>query len=190
MFGGQRRFRLVACVCAVLAISAAACGDDGGETTERASVTTAESTTTSEATTTTEPAPEFEALPADPNLTPEQQVEAAYLHSWDILLDALGNARTDHLAQAFADRGLELATENVERLTDDGHVVEGPPEHNIRGVVVDGNNATLIDEYTNHLTLVDADSGEPIEADPDELVLRQYQFEKREGVWWVVGITS
>lgn len=189
MFGGRRFLRALACLVTALAVTAGACGDDGGdEDAERATVPTSESTTTTEATTTTEPSPEFEPLLADPALTPEQQVEAAYLYSWEIYLDAVGNGRTEYLEIAFAGRAFEIVTEDVERLVTDGHSGEGAPEHGVAGIVVEGSSATLVDEYVNHLTLVDASSREPLEPDPNELVLYQYSLELQGGTWRVTEI--
>src|SRR5690606_2115057 len=98
---GGRRFSALFVACVVLV---GACGDDDGDEPERATVTT-EATTSSSTTAvpTTAPPADFEALPIDPALTPEQQVEAAYLHSWDIYLDAVGNGRTDYLALVYVD---------------------------------------------------------------------------------------
>jgi hypothetical protein len=186
MFGGHRRFRLLICVCAVLSFGMAACGDDGDETTERATVPTAEPTTTTEATTTTEPAPEFEPLLADPNLTPEQQVEAAYLYSWEIYLDALANGRTDYLDLVYVDPSLSSRRAQVEGLVAEGHTVVGEIEPEIFDMaVLTPTEAVVIDTYTNHLTLADDSTGELLEDDPNEAVSYSYTFVLEEGSWRV-----
>jgi hypothetical protein len=188
MFGGRRFLRALACVVAVLATVAGACGDDGGgdEDAERATVPTAESTTTTEATTTTEPAPEFEPLLADPALTPEEQVEAAYLYSWEIYLDALRTGRTDYLDVIYVDPSLSGRRDQIESIVADGHTVIGEIEPAVFDmVIVSPTEAVLIDTYVNHLTLANADSGEPIENDPNEQVSYSYTLELSEGSWRV-----
>ncbi len=184
MFGGRRLLPIVTCLC-VLAFAAGSCGDDT-DSVERASVPTGESTTTSEATTTTEPAaPAFEALLADPALTPEQQVEAAYLHSWDIYLDALENGRTDYLDLAHRGDALALRTGIVHDLIAAGHSVVGDVEHAYDVQILSGDLAQVTDRYRNHLVLTDADSGEALEPDPDEVVEYRFTIVHEGGAWLV-----
>lgn len=184
MFGGQRRLRVLACTCVAVAALSAACGDGGGETTERASVPTAESTTTTDATTTTAPAPEFEALLADPALTPEQQVEAAYFHSWDIYLDALRTGRTDYLDLVYVDPSLSDRKAQVDQLISDGRRIEGEIDPQIFSMaVLTDTEAVVIGEYRNHLVYVDAESGDPLEPDPDVDVSYRYRIVLEEGSW-------
>lgn len=189
MVGGRRFSALVLVVASLLG----ACGGDDGPEPERATVPTTESTTTTAATassttTTSEAAApaDFEALPADPALSPEQQVEAAYLHSWDIYLDALGSGRTEYLALVYVDPILERRTKEIEELVDAGHSVVGSPEdRSIQVTLLTPTDAVLIDEYTNHLTLIDASSNEPLEEDPNSQVGYSYTFVLEGGVWRV-----
>jgi hypothetical protein len=182
MFGGRRSLATLACLCAVTC-GAASCGDDGGESAERATVPAAE-TTTSEATTTTEAAPEFEALVADPNLTPEEQVEAAYLHSWDIYHDALRTGRTEYLELAYIDPSLSGRQDQIDELVAQGQRGIGSVSDQSPTVtMLTPTDAVVIDEYRNHLVLADAATGEPIEEDPDEVVRYSYTFVLEEDVW-------
>src|SRR5690606_31752170 len=111
----------------------------------------------------------------DPALTPEQQVEAAYLHSWDIYLDAVGNGRTDYLALVYVDPILTRRVTEVEDLVAAGHAVHGSPtDRLIQTTMLTETDAVLIDEYRNRLVLVDAASGEPLEDDPNTEVGYSY----------------
>lgn len=191
MVGGRRFLALVV----VGVLFTGACGGDDGTPPERAAVPTTGATTTSttstpaSTTTTTTAAAEFEALVADPNLTPEQQVEAAYLHSWDIYLDAVGHGRTDYLPLAYAETALDTVTGEVEHLAAEGHRAEGAPEHDYVITMSDtGELAVVWDNYVNHLTLIDASTGQPLEADPSDRTSYDFTLILRGGTWFVVGI--
>lgn len=186
--GGRCKVGVFVCVAALVL---GACGGDDGDDEEARATVPESSTTSTESTTTTSstvPAPEFEPLLADPELTPEEQVEAAYLFSWDIYLDALERARTDDLPLGFARGALELRTSEIEELAGDQSIVRGSVEHDISVTVVSPTEAVVFDTFQNHLVLHDALTGEPLEADPN--VARAFQFilELQEDRWLVTRV--
>lgn len=140
------------------------------------STTTASSTTTSEAPTTPT---------SHPPDTVEGQVEAAYLHSWEILLGALREPEMAHLEEAFSARALALKRNELAELVAGGHAVEGSVEHSYNIESVGPDTFSVVDVFRNHLVLVDATTRRPLEADPNNRQGQTFTLQ-REGDRWVV----
>jgi hypothetical protein len=110
----------------VLMFLLAGCSGSSAESVERAETPPVESTTSSTTTTTTteppattEPPdlPVFEPLYPDPDAPVRDQVEEAYLYSWEIALDAYRHGRTDYLDLVFAEPHLSFGPRSeIERL--------------------------------------------------------------------------
>jgi hypothetical protein len=128
---------------ALVATIAAGCSSDGGGPS--ASVTTPP---TSERTTTT--------------LTVEQEVEAAYLRSWDVYAKAVRDLDPSGLEESYASPQLERTRADVE--------------------------GRVKDRYRNHSVLLDPSTSEPTEADPNEMVRETYTLKEIDGQWKVVDI--
>lgn len=194
--GGQTTtIRVTAAAMALLLVLAAGCSDSGGDGPERASVPTdgATTTTTSTSSTTTTVAAgttTFEPLIADPNQTPEQQVEAAYLYSWEVYLDAAARGDTSALSVVYRGPALEVVRKEIEEFVSSGHRVSGDVEFNYVTTVQDDNFADVVDAYRNHLVLIDAGTGQPLEDDPNEEVVFHYTLERVDGTWFVTSLTS
>lgn len=193
--GGSRKTVVV--VALAIGLTLAACGDDDGDAeASRASVpkatTTAEPTTspTTAATTTTEPAPQFEPLVADPALTPEEQVEAAYLFYWEVVLDAFRRGDGSMLTLVLTGDALLHRQEELETLVDEGYRFGGTVEHNYAVTVLEGDQAVVADLETNRLTTVDAVSGETVVEPLDEELLYEYRMVKEDGQWRVASIVQ
>ena len=152
---------LLAVACALLA---AACSGGSGAT---AGPTT---------TTTTEP------------LTVEERVEEAYLASWDAYATALGEQETAHLPATHAGPALETIEDEVADYRRDGHAVRVEVDHNYAITLVSETEAVVADEYVNHMILIDPDTGEPREADPNNTVLYVFTLELMEGAWKLTDI--
>ncbi|QGG93932.1 hypothetical protein [Actinomarinicola tropica] len=149
---------------------------------------TSSTSTTSTSTTTTAPAPEFEPLLADPSLTPEEQVEQAYLFSWDIYLDAVERGDTSFLHLAYADEALDLVASEVERLSSAGQMVLGSVGHDYAITETAEGEVVVLDAYTNHLVLHDAVTGQPLESDPNTTNEQFFAMRKVGDAWLVVDI--
>jgi hypothetical protein len=157
----------------VLALAFTGCGGDDGTDTPSASLTTPP---TSERTTTTTA------------LTPEEEVEQAYLRSWEVYAEAVRDLDTSGLEESYAGEQLERTRAEVEQLRADGHAVEVSVEHDYRIQIVDPDLAVVQDRYRNHSILIDAASGEPLEEDPDDLYFETYTLRESGGRWKVVDI--
>jgi hypothetical protein len=101
-------------------------------------------------------------------LSPEAEVEAAYLAYWDMVQRVTESPDPDD--PEIADRAVDPArtelTDSVEAFHEAGQVVEIGPEyaHAVTDVVVDGNTAQLRDCAVDDAALVDGTSGEVIRA--------------------------
>ena len=189
MFGGTRRFLALVSLCAL-------CGCTGTtDPTPRAQppdpTTTTTSTTSTTTTSTTTPEPdtdtiEFQPLPADPTLTVEQQIEAAYLHSWDIYLHAINTWDTTHLDLIYDGGALDLVRNEVERLRSEGRRVVGHVDHDYAITVVDDDTAVVMDGYRNYLVAT-VDGDVPSEGS-GALRLYQYDLARSEDRWMLVGV--
>lgn len=164
------------------------CGsDDGDDAGPRATVPETTTSTAPPTTTSTTTAPTFEPLLADPALTVEEQVEAAYLFSWEIYLDAVERGDPTFLPLAYADEALEVVEAEVDSLVGANQRVRGSVEHAYAITVLDTGNAVALDAYLNHLVLHDA-SGSPLEPDPASREDDQYTLVLREDRWLVTEI--
>jgi hypothetical protein len=171
-----------------LVVTGTGCGG-GGEAAEPAapSGTSAEPTSTTAAPTTS--TTEVPTTPTShPPDTPEGQVEQAYLESWDVLLASLATADPSDLATVFGDEALRIKQDEVATLAADGHAVQGSVEHNYSVSELEGGAYGVVDQFQNHLVLVDASTRRPLEADPDEPQRQTFVLNQRGGRWIVTGV--
>ncbi len=171
-------------ICVALVLGATACSDDGGTT----SPTTTEAVGTTTSTTSTVPVREASTTTTafDPESV-EGAVEAAYLRSWDVYADAVYNLELDEaaLAEVFAEEHLETKRAEIERRIGDGDAALVRIEHDYTIQVTDSKTAIVIDRYRNHQVLVDPETREPIEPDPDEVVSDVITLRLTSGGWKV-----
>lgn len=159
-----------------------------GSSAEPPRATVGSTTTSTVPTTTTEAPPEFEPLIADPELSLHDQVEAAYLFHWEVLLDAYRTGRVEALPLVYGPEMVEFRSEEIAGLAADGHLVDGEVGHNYEVVEFDAENASVVDVYTNKLVLVDAATGAHLEEPSEEQVGYEFQMQKVEGQWLVVHV--
>ena len=165
-----------------------ACSDDGAD----GATTTTERSTTAESTTTTVTAPERPASTTTTAYDPaavEGQVEATYLRSWDVYADAVYDLELDEqaLTEVYAEEALTTVTAEIER-----RISEKAPslvwvEHDYE-LTVAGPEATVLDHFVNHQVRVDPSTREPIEEDPNERTLINFQLRLTDGHWRVISI--
>lgn len=120
--------------------------------------------------------------------TVEGEIEAAYLQSWQTFEDAIIEADPDLLQQSFTGEALEVLTAQVDELIANGESARIEIEHDYEISPASDTTASLIDVQINHSVLLDRESGEPLEADPEEQVLRTYTLALVEDRWLVDGL--
>lgn len=133
------------------------------------------------------PSPTLEASPTAPS--PRAEVREAYLRQWDVYSQAVMSLRTNELEEVLTGKALSVVRDEIEDLRRDGLAVRVEVEHNIRRVrIADAVTAVVVDRYLNHSVTIDADTGEPKERDPNQIVIEAYTLKKVEGVWKVSAI--
>jgi SpoU rRNA methylase family enzyme len=184
-----RRRRWVAVIAAAL-LASGACGDDGDAAP---TTTTTERTTTTSETTTTSTAPPRPTSTTTTMFDPasvEGEVEAAYLRSWEVYADAVYNLELDEaaLAEVYGETALDTVTDELRRRLYEEATSLVVVDHDYVVSVVDTDNANVIDHYRNHQVRIDPATKEPIEDDPNELLLFNFQMKRIDGLWKVVFI--
>jgi hypothetical protein len=157
---------------AVGGFAAAACSGASGDTGPTAEVTAPprESTTTTEA------------------RTPEQEVEAAYLRSWEVYAKAVRDLDPSGLEESFAEEHLATLRREFDRRTREGRPSRVSVEHNYRILIVGADNAMVFDRYLNHSVWLHQETGEPGEPDPNEYISDAFQMKRIEGTWKVTRV--
>lgn len=173
-------------LCITLALTSLACSDDEPS----ASTTT---TTVGDTTTTTTTVPERPTSTTTTAFDPasvEGEVEAAYLRSWDVYAEAVYNLELDEaaLAEVYAETSLDNLTDEIQERADSGRAALVEIDHNYEITIVDASNAVVVDAYRNHQVLIDPDTKEPVEPDPDEEVLFSFTLRLIAQGWRVVLI--
>lgn len=189
--GGRRAGLVARAVFAPLLVAALTIG---GCTSEAAAppiradavTTSSTSTPTTETPPTTEPARSFEPLIADPNLPLADQVEAAYLFHWEVLLHAYRTGDTSQLPLVYAGEALEARIGEIEQNRSDGVLVGGYVEHNYEVTVLAEDSAVVIDGYRSYLVPLDSDSGDELGTPSGRQLLQEFQLESIDGRWLVV----
>jgi len=170
----------------VLSLMTASCRDDDPST---ASTTTTDevSTTSSTTTTTVSERPASTTTTAFDPASIEGQVEAAYLKSWDVYADAVYNLELDEqaLSEVYAERSLTTRADEISGRIEDGRAALVDLEHDYEVVIVDPTTAAVLDRFVNHQVLIDPATKAPIEDDPNELLVVNFQMKLLEGSWKV-----
>ena len=165
--------RGLASLCAVASLTlVAACGDDDSGASPSATL---------------EPAPTTSSTTSTTVLTVEQEVEAAYLLSWEVFARAALELDPTGLDDVYAGRALEVAANNIDRLVRDGTPARFEVEHDYEiEVDVAAETAQVRDTYVNHSVLLHPETLEPTEPDPNEILTEIYVMRRVEGTWKVV----
>jgi hypothetical protein len=123
--------------------------------------------------------------------TPEEEVEAAYLRSWEVYAKAVRELDPSGLEESYARDSLETVRAEVERLADANTPIRVDVLHGELVIeFLEKDVAVVFDAYINRSVLLDGSTGEPIE-EPQEKTLREaYQMERLEEEWKVVFIRS
>jgi hypothetical protein len=172
---------------AALAVLLGLAGCSGGD--DDAGPTTTERTTTSSTTTEPERPASTTTTAYDPAAV-EGQVEAAYLRSWDVYADAVYHLELDEqaLAEVFAEDALVLRIAEVERRISEERASLVRIDHDYQVVMTDGSVGNVNDNFVNHQVLIDAETKQPTEPDPNERLLVNFKMKLIDGEWRVVLI--
>jgi hypothetical protein len=157
----MRRWLLV-----LFALTAVACSDGGSEGPS-ASLTTPPSTQAQ---------------------TVEEEVEAAYLRSWEVYAEAVLELDPSGLEETYAGTALETVTREIERRRAERSPAAVKIDHDVSVRVVNTRTAIVIDRYVNHSVRLDPVTSRPIEADPNEKITESYNLIRAEERWKVSGI--
>lgn len=172
---------------AVAVLGIGACGDDGDAapttTTERSTTTTAETTTTSEA----PPRPTSTTTTMFDPASVEGEVEAAYLRSWDVYADAVYNLELDEqaLAEVYAEPHLSEVADEIRDRIGDGRAAHVLIRHNYEVTLESDVRAFVVDHYVNHQRLIDPETKEYVEDDPNETLTDVVTLDLVGGSWRV-----
>lgn len=168
---------------------AAGCSDDGDPEAASTTSSTERSTTTTTSTTVPERPASTTTTALDP-ATLEGQVEAAYLRSWDVYADAVYNLELDEevFAEVYAEAALEGQVNEVRRRIDEGRAAHVRVDHNYEVVTVTDTIAHVVDSFQNHQVLIDPETKVPIEADPNDGLVFNFQMKLLDGAWRVTLI--
>jgi hypothetical protein len=172
-------------LCTALALAVASCTSDDPE-----AATTTESGDPTTTTTTVPERPASTTTTAFDPATVEGEVEAAYLRSWDVYADAVYDLELDQpaLSEVYADEHLDAVTDEIMRRIEARQAALVSVEHNYT-IQADGATvAFVVDRYRNHQVLLDPDTYEPIEDDPDEELVDLVTLNNAEGSWKVTRI--
>lgn len=156
-------------VALALVVAACSSGDPAATpTTQPASVGSDSTTTTT--------APERPASTTTTGYDPasiEGQVEAAYLRSWDVYAEAVYNLQLDEaaLAEVYAEHHLATKRTEIQKRSTDQRAASVVVEHDYTIQFSDPATAILIDRFRNHQVLIDPSTKQPVEPDPDAVVV-------------------
>ncbi|MGH9084897.1 MAG: hypothetical protein ACRDYW_05545 [Acidimicrobiales bacterium] len=172
---------------AALAVLLGLAGCSGGDDDD--ATTTTDRTTTSSTTTEPERPASTTTTAYDPAAI-EGQVEAAYLRSWDVYADAVYHLELDEqaLAEVYAEASLATRTSEISERIDTGRAAHVRIDHDYEVVLVDDTTAAVVDHFLNHQVLIDPGTKEPVEPDPNERLLVNFQMKAIDGQWKVTLI--
>jgi hypothetical protein len=143
---------------------------------------------TATTTPTTGPAPTT-APPTAP-ATPEGEVEAAYLRSWEVYADAMLRLDAARLPEVYTGAALDTRRDEIADLTDARTPARMRVEHDYDVVVVDDTNALVLEQYRDHSVFLDGTTMQPLGPDPDRVVSREYVLHREADGWRVARINA
>jgi hypothetical protein len=190
-------FRTVTAVAAVrtflvatsLCWLAAGCSQD--RTSAGPAATVAAGTRSERATTPTTAASTTTTTAAEPARTGvEREVEDAYLRSWDVYADALLRLDASRLEQVYSGPALLTRRDEVAQLAAGNTPVRVRVEHDYEIVVLNADDAFVLEDHVNHSVLLDGQTMQPIEPDPNRVVRREYVLRKGSGGWRVAHVNA
>lgn len=115
------------------------------------------------------------------------EVEAAYLRSWDLYARAVREFDPAGLEGVYADDALLVVLREVERRRAELRPARVEVEHSYRVQLLGAGRAVVFDTYLNHSVALDHASGQAVEEDPNEVLTEAFTFERRDGAWMLTS---
>jgi hypothetical protein len=140
---------------------------------------------------TTTTAPQITAVSPTTSSSPQGDADAllgAFQRSWQIYADALRRLDPSRLPTAFAGSALRAAQSEVAAQKGSGQPVRIDVEHHPRVLLVTATDGVVTDEGVNHSVVLDPNTGQPAEPDPNERFTERRSFKFLGGGWKVVEI--
>ena len=122
-------------------------------------------------------------------LSVEQEVEQAYLKSWDVYAQAMRKLDPTGIESYFGQPYIETLRSEIADLNAAGTPVRIEVEHDYEIQLASPTEAIVVDRYRNHSVLLNSD-GVPIEADPNSIVAERYTLRLTGGRWLVIGLVA
>lgn len=162
----------------------AGCSDDGDDATPSAGAPGTTTSTTAAPTTTTTLL--LDALPIDPDLSDEEQVEASYLHHWEVVLRAFETGDDALLDTVLTGELLQVRHDQLAHLTAQEQHTEGTVAHDVTVDMMGPDQARVVDRETSSLRTLDAD-GAVVSDDAGELTTNEYTLVRVDDAWLVAS---
>lgn len=127
----------------------------------------------------------------EPSPTPESPREAvrqAYLHHWDVYMNAVRTLETDGLDEVFTGKALGVVTKGVERRSRENTPIRIRVEHDMGIKIINATTAVVDDRYLNRAVELDPNTGKPTKRYPDERIHDVFTLKKVNGLWKVSAI--
>ncbi|MFN8473870.1 MAG: hypothetical protein U0822_16895 [Anaerolineae bacterium] len=117
----------------------------------------------------------------------EREIEAAYLHYWQVLAEANLTLDTSRLPEVAADKELVQAQQQVNDLKAQGRAAKLDVEHRTAFAKVTPTQAVIADEYLNKSVFVDPVTKEELKtSSPPTVEKLSFTMRKIDGQWKVV----
>ena len=172
-----------------VAVCLLAVGCGGGTTHDQAPSATvaAGRTSTPPSTTATTAATSPTTDTAPPAGTVEEEVEAAYLRSWDVYTDAMLRLDPSRLHEVYAGDALAVRQHEIATAP---HPARMRVEHDYEIAVVNAETALVFETYVNHSVYLDAVTMQPVEPDPNDVLKREYVLHEEPAGWRVTQVNA
>jgi hypothetical protein len=118
----------------------------------------------------------------------ERDVEDAYLRSWDVYTDAMLRLDPSRLDEVYSGEALDVRTNEIADLAARNTPAVMRVRHDYEIVMVNADDALVLENYLNHSVLVDGTTMQPIEPDPNKVVKREYVLRRERDGWRVAHI--
>jgi hypothetical protein len=138
-------------------------------------------------------APDASGVPAvtptpAPTVNPElaAEIEAAYLHYWDVRAQALFDLDTTHLSEVMGGRHLQVVSDRIEQLRSEGHAIRTDVMHIYEVARASPAEAIVNDNYHDNSVLVDLETQEEIAPPSGEDFKIVFQLQLIDNAWKVI----
>jgi hypothetical protein len=121
--------------------------------------------------------------------TVEDEVEAAYLRSWEVYAEAMLELDGSSLGKVFSGAALQAARTELADLREANERALYEIEHDYT-IDVKGEEAFVVDNYINHSVTLNGSTREPIEPDPNNRRKQVFVLQRDGSAWKVIEIRS